>query len=154
MSNDANPPLSRWPVALDVPVAWGDMDALGHVNNAVYLRWFESARIAYFERTALIGEAHTGTIGPILARQTCDYRLPLRYPDRVRVETTVTRLGTTSFTMAYRIRSEAHGGAVAAEGEGVIVTIDYGKGAKVPLGDDLRAAIARVEASAGGAVGA
>jgi acyl-CoA thioester hydrolase len=140
--------LSRWPVSLDVPVAWADMDALGHVNNTVYLRWFESARIAYFSRSGMMPDGKRPAIGPILARQTCDYRLALAYPDTVRVSTTVTRLGTTSFTMAFRIASEARGGAVAAEGEGIGVWVEYATGRKVALDDALRDAIAAFEASA------
>ena len=46
--------LGRWPVTLEIPVQWGEMDAFGHVNNVVYLRWFESVRIAYFERCGVL----------------------------------------------------------------------------------------------------
>lgn len=136
--------LARWPVSVEVPVAWGDMDAFGHVNNTVYLRWFESARIAYFERVGLSGRAPQG-VGPILARATCDYAIPLAYPDAVVVEATVAKLGTTSFTMHYRARSRAHGLQVAAQGEGVVVLVDYARGGKVPLEAALREAIERLE---------
>lgn len=139
-----NEPLARWPVSVEVPVAWGDMDAFGHVNNTVYLRWFESARIAYFERIGLSGLAPQG-VGPILARATCDYAIPLVYPDTVLAEATVAKLGNTSFTMHYRVRSRAHGLQVAAQGEGVVVLFDYAKGGKVPLDAALRGAIERVE---------
>lgn len=140
--------LGRWPVAIETPVAWGDMDAFGHVNNAVYLRWFESARIAYFERTGVASRMGDAKIGPILARATVDYRLPLRYPDTVRASATVLSLGRTSFVMGYRVTSAAHQGAVAAEGEGVIVMLDYRGGGKVPLDDEVRARIRALEATA------
>ena len=45
--------MNRWPVTIELPVQWGDMDSFGHVNNVVYLRWFESARIAYGNRIGL-----------------------------------------------------------------------------------------------------
>ena len=141
--------LGRFPVTVEIPVQWGDMDAFGHVNNAVYLRWFESARIAYFERLRLIERGGVAGVGPILARATVDYRIPLRYPDRIRASATVTKLGNTSFTMGYRVTSEGNAGAVAAEGEGVIVLVDYAKGGKVPLDDELRKRISDLEEAAG-----
>ena len=143
------PTLGRWPVSLEVPVAWGDMDAFDHVNNTVFLRWFETARIAYFERLGFLDRMERDGVGPILARATCDYRLALRYPDRVRVEATVTRLGNSSFVMGYRVFSREQDG-LAAEGEGVIVLFDYGSEQKAPLDDDLRRAIEELEAQGPG----
>jgi len=137
--------LSRWPVTIELPVQWGEMDAFGHVNNVVYLRWLESVRIAYFERCGIL--EGMPEIGPILARQEIDYRLPLRYPDRLLASITVTRLGNTSLTLAARLRSQAQQRAIAAEGVSVIVMLDYRTGRKVPLSDHLRKRIAALEAS-------
>jgi acyl-CoA thioester hydrolase len=136
--------LGRWPVTVEIPVQWGDMDAFGHVNNVVYLRWFESARIAYFERAGIL--SRMPEIGPIQARQEIDYRLPLRYPDRLLVSATVSKLGNTSFTMSLRLRSHAHDRAIAAEGIAVIVMIDYRNNRKAPLSVDLRNRIEALEA--------
>jgi acyl-CoA thioester hydrolase len=138
-------PLGRWPLRLELRVAWGDMDAFRHVNNTVYLRWFESARIAYFERIGLVAY---DAVGPILARATIDFRKPVAYPDTVDVAATIARLGTTSFEMRYRATSRAHDGAVVAEGDSVIVLLDYLAGAKVALSSELRDAVVAFEASA------
>jgi acyl-CoA thioester hydrolase len=138
--------VNRWPVTIELPVQWGDMDSFGHVNNVVYLRWFESARIAYFERAGIL--AGMPDRGPIQARQEVDYRLPLTYPDSVRVSCTVTKMGNTSFTMGLRLRSKSHERAIAAEGVAVIVMVDYRTGKKIPLSDELRKSIERLEASA------
>jgi len=135
----------RHPVSLEIPVAWGDMDAFGHVNNAVYFRWFESARIAYFERIGLNERMKRERVGPILARTSCDYEKPLAFPDTVRASASVVKLGTTSFVMEYRVTSALHG--EAARGEGVIVLLDYEKGSKVPLDPGLRARIEELENS-------
>jgi acyl-CoA thioester hydrolase len=121
------------------------MDSFDHVNNVVYLRWFESARIAYFERAGIL--AGMPDVGPIQARQVIDYRLPLRYPDRVLVSATVTKLGNTSFTMGLRVRSHANDRAIAAEGEAVIVMVDYRDHRKVPLSDGLRQSIEKLEST-------
>lgn len=150
-------------VSLRIVVAWGDMDALGHVNNTVYLRWFESARIAWWEKVAPAVSASRplaegigpsaeklgpsaeklGPIGPILARTTIDYRRPVRYPDTVEVRVTARRIGGKSATLAYEVTSSAQGGAVVAEGETVIVLYDYRGGTTVPIDDALRETMQR-----------
>lgn len=138
--------LGRWPVSIEIPVAWGDMDSLGHVNNTVFLRWFESARVLYFDRAGLGDGMAAKSVGPILARQEINYRMPVRYPDRVRVEVTVSRMGTTSFVMAFKI-TRTNSGELVADGEGVMVMIDYERGQKVQLDDIVRQAILELEAS-------
>jgi acyl-CoA thioester hydrolase len=137
--------LPTWPVSLDVAVAWGEMDAFAHVNNTVYLRWFESARIAYFRAVGVLERMQNDGVGPILARATIDFRKPVTYPDRVVVSARVPELRNTSFTMAYRATSEAQGGAVVAEGDSVVVMVNYRTGAKVSLSEELRARIAALE---------
>lgn len=139
--------MNRWPVSLVIPVQWGDMDSFQHVNNVSYLRWFESARIAWFERAGLM--ERMPDIGPILARQTIDYRIPLVYPDSVRASATATKLGNTSFTMGQRLESVRQG-KIAADGEAVVVMVDYRVNRKVPLGDALRARIQALEAAGPG----
>lgn len=143
----AEPELGRWPVTIELPVAWGEMDAFGHVNNTVYLRWFETARIAYFERTGLLERMEAERVGPIVARVSVDYRKPLRYPDQLRVACTVLRMASTSFVMRQRVVSAALGGEVAAEGETVVVMMDYKTGAKLMLPQNLRAHILALEAT-------
>ena len=141
--------LGRWPVQLDVAVQWGDMDAFGHVNNTVYLRWCESARIAYFEKLALTTKGQRSNQGPILARAAVDYRRPVVYPATVRVKGTVSKLGNTSVVMLYRMEL-VPSGELVAEGESVIVLIDYVTGAKVPLSAELRQKIEALEAQGNG----
>lgn len=125
--------LERFPVQLEIPVAWGDMDAFQHVNNLVYLRWFESARIAYFDRCHYQEIIQQTGVGPILRDARIRYRIPLTYPDRVISATRVTRLEADRFSMEHLVYSLNHQ-AVAAEGEGVIVCVNYREGvkAKVP----------------------
>jgi acyl-CoA thioester hydrolase len=130
-------------VTIEIPVAWGDMDAFGHVNNTVYFRWFESARIAYFDQIGLGERMRRERKGPILARTSCDYEKPLTFPDTVKASAKVVKLGNTSFVMEYQVTSQKHG--LAAKGEGVIVLVDYEKGGKVPLDDELRARIDAAE---------
>ena len=121
-----------------VPVAWGDMDAFQHVNNTVYLRWFETARIDWFARVEF---QSAGGAGPILARTEIDYRLPVTWPDTIDVAVGVVARGRSSVTLGYRVTSEKWEGAIVAEGLTVIVLFDYGTKQSVPLDDALRARV-------------
>lgn len=136
----------RFPVTVPITLHWGDMDALGHVNNARYFTWFESARMALFER---VGLAATGNpeIGPILAHTRCDFLAPVTYPAEITAGTRVSRLGNTSFGMDYAVWHQGDGpGKPVARGEGVIVLVNYESGEKVPIPDDLRQRLAQLQA--------
>ena len=116
--------LDGFPVTVDVPVAWGEMDAFGHVNNIVYFRYFETARIAFLIAIGLADPDSNNGIGPILASTHCRFRLPLSFPDTVRVGARCSDLSEDRFTMEYRVVSNAQN-AVAAEGGGVVVAFNY-----------------------------
>ena len=138
--------LQGYPVQVDIPVAWGEMDAFGHVNNVVYFRYFESARIACFERLGYPELTAATGLGPILASTDCRFRLPLTYPDTVVAAARIGAIGADDFMMHYLVVSRRHG-RVAAEGSGRIVSYDYGKQCKSPLTAELQA---RLEEFAGG----
>ena len=127
-------------VATQIPVLWGDMDALGHVNNTRYFVWFESARIDYFGRIGL-GLDLNSEEGPILASTQCDFVKPVLYPGTVEITTNVTKIGNTSFVMGHEIRNLTDESCVVAKGFGVVVLLDYKTGKKVPVSEKLRAAI-------------
>lgn len=125
-------------VTLRIDVAWGDMDALAHVNNTVFLRWFESARIVWWERLGFSASPQHDGIGPILAHTAIDYRRPVTYPDTVEVCAKTLRVGSKSATLGYEVRSSMQGGAVVAEGETVLVLFDYPRKTTVQIDDALR----------------
>ena len=127
----------RHPVTRDIPVAWGEMDAFGHVNNVAYFRYFETARIALFEKIDFADREAEGGIGPILAATDCRFRIPLTYPDTVAVASWVEEVHEEQFTMGHAVFSHAHG-RVAAEGLGRIVAYDFGRRCKSRLNTDLR----------------
>jgi acyl-CoA thioester hydrolase len=135
---------TEFPVVVTLPVQWGDMDAFAHVNNTVYLRWFESARIAYGERLGFWELKARENIGPILASVSCDYRLQITYPDTVHIGARITRVGRSSLGMNHRIVSEA-AGAIAAEGTSTLVIFDYKTQKSHPVPDPFRQAIAALE---------
>jgi acyl-CoA thioester hydrolase len=148
MPNPTPPALDGFRIIMDVPVAWGEMDAFGHVNNIFYLRYFESARIAYLRAIRLTGggrdagEEHGA--GPILHSTHCRFRLPLTFPDTVTVGARVSDVGSDRFTMEYRIVSHSLG-AVAADGGGIVVAYDYTRGCRTDLPPDVRARIREID---------
>ncbi|KJR49545.1 putative thioesterase [Desulfosporosinus sp. I2] len=135
--------LKDFPVQVKTHIAWGEMDAYGHINNIYYLRYFESARIQYFQEIGLNDLKSKTGIGPILAQTTCKYLKPLTYPDQIIVGAKVKSMGKSSFVMEYLIVSEKLG--VAASGEGVIVIYDYNNSKKAELPLTTREAIEMIE---------
>ena len=129
--------MNGYHVVIEVPIAWGDMDAFGHVNNTVFFRLFESARMEYLGRINFSGAVNGA--GPILATTHCRFRRPIIYPDRVRVGARVTEVAADRFTMEYLILKGD--GLIAADGGGVIVTYDYDAGRKIDVPEHVRAAI-------------
>lgn len=136
--------LAEYPAVISLPVEWGQMDAFEHVNNTVYFRYFESARIAYFEKAGILEYLREKGIGPILKHTQCRFRIPLSFPDTVHAGARVTELGEDSFEMAYRVVS-AKAAAVAAEGTATVVWLDYGRSCKTALPAELCAVIRSLE---------
>jgi acyl-CoA thioester hydrolase len=126
------------PVAVPIQIRWRDLDALGHVNNAVYLTYFELARLAYVR--ALLGEAapvDPRTLLPvefqfILAEVTCHYRSPATLGDQLAVTVWVSQVGRKSFEFEYRISDEV-AGRLVAEGCSTQVWFDYAAGESRPV---------------------
>lgn len=120
-----------------VDVRWRDVDALGHVNHAVFLTYFEEGRDAFFKQT-LGGEPDY-----VVARLEVDLRAEVRYPERrVTVRLAVERLGTTSLTTRETILTPA--GTIAAEARVVTVRWDRRARKPVPFSEDERARLAGV----------
>jgi acyl-CoA thioester hydrolase len=116
------------------------MDAYGHLNNTVFFRYFETARIAFLDRCGLLASYDRDRIGAILHSTDCRFRRPLFYPDDVAVGARTLAVADDRFTMGYRIVSLGQN-AVAADGTGVIVAYDYAAGRKVPLPAAVRDAV-------------
>ncbi len=136
--------LQNFPIVIEIPVAWGEMDAFQHVNNVVYFRYFESARIAYFETLDMMGYMEETGIGPILASAQCQFKLPLTYPDTVSVGTRVPTIEHDRFVMEYVVVSHRHQ-KIAARGEGMIVSYNYREGKKAPIPPELKRRILDLE---------
>jgi acyl-CoA thioester hydrolase len=137
--------MSDYPVTIEFPLHWGEMDALGHVNNARFFTWFESARIAFASRIGLLA---TREEGPILATTTCDFLAPIVYPATVVVGVRVTKVGTTSIAMEYAAWLAGAPQKLHARGSSVLVFVRYATGEKLPIPDAMRDAIGALHAAA------
>ena len=136
--------LIKFPVVVEIPVAWGEMDSFQHVNNVVYFRYFESSRIAYSDKIGLQEYKEKTGIGPILGSTSCKYKLPLTYPDTVSVGARIVSVEEDRFTMNYVVVSHRHQ-KIAAEGDGVIVMYDYREGKKTTMPEEIRGRILALE---------
>ncbi|MCK6264226.1 acyl-CoA thioesterase [Vibrio sp. ZSDE26] len=137
--------LAGFPVITEIPVAWGEMDALQHVNNAVYFRYFESARLEYFEKIGLLVNIAHSQIGPVLGETSCRYKLPITYPDTLIIGTKVLDVQMDRFTMEYHIASKKLG-KISTVGQATCVMFDFKNGTKAELPEKIKQAIFSVEA--------
>ena len=136
----------RWPITIEIPVLWGDMDDFGHVNNIIYLKWFETARVEIAKKALGLEGLQMDEIkkkngfGPILANFKINYRIPLKYPDKVYASARVKKEGieNSSFIIEYMMTSEKNAEAVVADGESVIVIVNYRDGSKMKIDDEMR----------------
>jgi acyl-CoA thioester hydrolase len=117
------------------PIRWGDMDALGHVNNTVYFRFMEQARIEWLYTHRGDG-SHAGGTGPVIVNASCTFLKPLVYPGDVEVRMYLGTPGRSSVPTHYELDAN---GERAAEGDAKMVWIDLGTGKSVPLPATLRA---------------
>jgi len=134
--------MENFPVVVEFPVRWGEIDALGHVNNTVYFQWFESARIAFFGRTEF-PTTLADHVSPILAQTECEFLRPVTFPSDVSIGTRVSRVGNTSLTMEYLV--QLADGTDVARGGAVVVLVDTRSGKPQPLPESVKSAVAALD---------
>ncbi|EGQ7933307.1 acyl-CoA thioesterase [Vibrio vulnificus] len=137
--------LQDFPVVTEINVAWGEMDALQHINNVVYFRYFETARIEYFNKINLMDEIKRNQIGPVLSETLCRYRIPVMFPDTLLIGSRVSEVGEDRFTMEYQVVSKKMG-KVTTTGSATVVMFDFKNQSKAQLPAVLRDAIFSIEA--------
>jgi len=136
--------LKDFTVVVDLNIEWGDMDALQHVNNIEYFKYFQAARIAYFEKInsdSVFGET---PISLILASTQCKFIYPLAYPDSISVGVRVDAMADQYFTMKYAVVSEKHQ-RLAAIGDAKVVMFDYVNNQKASIPNEIRKTIIDLE---------
>lgn len=131
-----------------ISVRWGDMDSMGHVNNARYFTYCESARMSYFAAIRMYDHREGEKHGPALAAAHLNFRAQVRYPSELDVLTRVSEIGRSSFRMEYEIVYRDSRERVA-DGHGIIVWVDYGAGRSIPMPEGLKQAIRDYEGNGG-----
>ena len=143
--NDSRPDeLAHYPVIHHQPIHWGEMDAFNHLNNVVYYRYAESARIAYLQTLGMFD----GSMVTVLAQSSCQYLRPVTYPDTLLLGVRCQRLGNTSITIEYRYYSTAQS-AIVATAEAVVVRLESDGKTKLPWTIEERERLFALEADVG-----
>jgi acyl-CoA thioester hydrolase len=138
---DAAAPLPTPVFRTEMDVRWRDLDAFNHVNNATFLTYLEEARLLWLE--SLPGPWLGEHSAPVLAAAQINFRRPIPWPERLRVELLVQRVGSSSLTLGHRLVSAHDDSVLYSDGHTVMVWVDgqSGKAASLP---------AAVRAAAGG----
>ncbi len=134
--------MAGFPVTASIEVRWRDVDAMGHVNNAVYFTYFEVARSRYYETVFQAKELRD--IDFILASIQCDYLSPVRHGETVEVGIRVPSAGRTSFEFEYEARAQP-GGRVVARARSTQVLYDYVADRKREITDAWRDKVAAIQ---------
>ena len=120
-----------------IPVRWGDMDAMGHVNNTVYFRYMEQARIGWFDALVPQEEAWQST-GIVIANASCTFKRPINYPGTVEVKLLIGAPGGSSVPTFYELNIKND---LCADGAATVVFIDMQKQKPIRIPQKIREAI-------------
>lgn len=119
-------------------VRWGDMDALGHVNNTIYFRYFEQARIAWFESLGVAGGLLGEQSGPLIVNASCTFLRPITYPATLQVQVFGATPGRSSFDLEYEIRDAKRLEVLYTTGATKVVWVNYEVNRGTPIPSAVR----------------
>ena len=139
--------LQGFPVVLQLPIQWGDLDAYGHINNLVYLKWFEAARAIYASRVGVDVLPRQNGVGAVLASISCKYLRQMSYPGNILAGVRVERMSIGGITLDFRI-ADGQIGVPVAEGNCDVVLYDTADDKPIPIPDHIRAAVENLEGKA------
>lgn len=136
--------IAQNPVHTEITVAWGEMDALQHVNNVVYFKYFETARIDFFSQVNLLGDLKITQVGPVLSDNHARYKRPVTFPDTLLVSVKISDIKADRFMMNYTVFSKAQE-AVTTLGSSQVVMFNFKTGKKATLTPELLDALRTYE---------
>ena len=134
------PEQKKLTLEMVVPIRWGDMDAMGHVNNTVYFRYMETVRLEWLYKVAEI--QGPGGVGPVIVNAFCNFIRQLQYPGDVLVKHYVANPGRSSFETYLTLERTDQPGVIHASGGAKTVWVDHAREASVPLPESIRALVA------------
>lgn len=133
-------PLAGYPVTVEQPVVWGELDPNGHVNNIWYFRYIENARVDLYRQIGKYDQETAHGITLVVRSTSCRFRAALGFGDVVVTGVRITSLETDRFSTSYRVVRKADG-AIAAEAEATLVCYDPEKNIKAAIPEKLRHAL-------------
>lgn len=136
--------LDAYPVIIKQPIAWGDLDMHGHVNNVWFFRYIENARVAYYEKIKKYEYEQQAGTGFALAATECRFKAPLTYPATVAVGARVNEIRLDRMIMHYRLVNRAEN-KISAEASATLVAFDYQKNQKASFPEELRQRIENLQ---------
>ncbi len=119
-----------------LPIRWGDMDAMSHVNNTVYFRYMEQTRIEWLESLGY-GTGQHNEEGPVIVNAGCTFLVPLVYPGNVEVRMFIGHPGRSSLPTHYELRLQGNE-KLYATGDAKMVWVNPASGRSIPLPDNMR----------------
>lgn len=134
---------TTFPLQIELRIDWSEMDLFGHVNNVMYFKYIQAARVHYWETIGINASFKQDKVGPILLSSSCQFKKQLLYPGNIIVKTGINFIKNTSFGIHHHIID--HAGDIVAEAEDVIVMFDFMKNEKVPVPADMRALVEKLE---------
>jgi len=129
-----------------MPIRWGDMDAMGHVNNTVYFRFMEQARISWFNALVLGNDARRST-GIVIVNASCRFRRPITYPGTVEIRLSIGQPGGSSVPTHYELRVDDDP-VLYADGAAVVVFVDMRTQKPKRIPDEMRERLLRAKVAA------
>ena len=127
--------------SIDIEVRFRDLDALGHVNNAVFFTYFEEGRKNFSKSIFKVSDPSDFTF--ILAHVRCDYLKPIKFNDNIALQMWVQHIGNTSFSFGYKLVDDKDSSMVYATGESVQVCYDYSADSSMAVPDTMRVALSQ-----------
>lgn len=129
---------------MEIPTRWRDMDAMRHVNSAMYFTYFEAIRMAYFRQINLNKLRQPGKLGPAVISQTCNYREQVFHPTTLDAGIRTKSLSTKTFTVEYEFYFKDTD-RLSCDGQTVMAWVDYEKARAIPVPEELRQGIFTLE---------
>lgn len=133
------PANKKWVHELRIPVRWGDMDAMGHVNNTVYFRYLETARIEWMYKVGC--NPDPSGQGPVIVNAFCNFYLQLQYPDELLLKMYVSDPARTTFETWGTIERVSAPGVICAAGGATTIWVDFPQQKAMDLPDWMRALV-------------
>lgn len=144
-------PLADFKVVIEQVVDWADMDSFQHVNNVVYFRYFENARVEYLRRIGWWDYMTETGIGPIVGSTQARFRRPVKYPDTLLAGAKAISFSNDRFTLRHVLVSQ-NTGEMVTEGDALVVCMDYRNNVKVAIPEVLRQRMDELESGPPSAV--